>query len=116
MHARLVTSMTGNPNRFSEAIEKLKGALKTESEMMPIVLKIKTKLCACHSKVYNTHTYIYIICNAQTLHCVSNICLPCIYLHCIFILYVLSSRILLVVVFYCLVFTCILMLATSFMW
>ena len=65
MHAHLVTSMTGNRNRFSEAIEKLKGALKTESEMMPIVLKIKTRLCTCHSKVYNTHTHT---CTLYTIH------------------------------------------------
>ena len=74
MHAHLVTSMTGNQNRFSEAIEKLKGALKTESEMMPIVLKIKTKLCTCHSKVYNTHTHTHththIYINAIHRHCI----------------------------------------------
>ena len=94
MHAHLVTSMTGNQNRFSEAIEKLKGALKTESEMMPIVLKIKTKLCTCHSKVYNTHTHTHT--HTYTLMqyidialCIQHLPTMYLHLHCIFILYVL---------------------------
>ncbi|XP_019861759.1 PREDICTED: dnaJ homolog subfamily C member 3-like, partial [Amphimedon queenslandica] len=36
--------------RFEEAIDKLKNALKTESESVAILIKIKTRLCTSHTK------------------------------------------------------------------
>ena len=100
MHTHLVTSMTGNQNRFSEAIEKLKGALKTESEMMPIVLKIKTRLCTCHSKVYNTHTHIHYMQYTDIALCIQHshtmyLSTLYFYLVCIIIKNTISSSILL---------------------
>ncbi|XP_003390240.1 PREDICTED: dnaJ homolog subfamily C member 3-like [Amphimedon queenslandica] len=37
--------------RFEEAIDKLKNALKTESESVAILIKIKTRLCTSHTKI-----------------------------------------------------------------
>lgn len=44
--------------RYTDAIDKLKSALKTEGEEREIVQKIKIQMCSAHSKVSSAHCHI----------------------------------------------------------